>query len=81
MIDAGLVKPNLGMVARFALRGIPSVFGTQKEDQIRLSLSIQDGYLYVGRIRLNQITRGNLELIAFIRNFLVASAGYADRPR
>jgi len=52
MIDAGLVKPNLGMVARFALRGIPSVFGTQKEDQIRLSLSIQDGYLYVGRIRL-----------------------------
>ena len=52
MIDAGLVKPNLGMVARFALRGMSSVFGTQKEDQIRLSLSIQDGYLYVGRIRL-----------------------------
>jgi len=57
MIDAGLVKPNLGMVARFALRGMSDVFGTQKEDQIRLSLSIQDGYLYVGPIRLIKLPK------------------------
>ena len=57
MIDAGLIKPNLGMIARFAMQGMSNVFGIQKENQIKLSLAIQDGHLYVGPIKLIKLPK------------------------
>ena len=57
MVDAGLVKPNLAMIARFALEGMSNVFGTKKRDHIRLSLTIQDGYLHLGPIKIIKLPK------------------------
>lgn len=57
MVDAGLIKPNLALVARFALRGMSGLFGAKKEDKITLSLAIQDGYLLVGPIKLIKLPK------------------------
>ena len=57
MVDAGLVKPNLAMITRFALGGMSNVFGTNKRDHIRLSLAIQDGYLHLGPIKFIKLPK------------------------
>lgn len=57
MVDAGLIKPNLAMVARFALRGMSNFFGSRKGDKITLSLAIQDGYLHLGPVKLIKLPK------------------------
>ncbi|NKB19384.1 MAG: DUF2125 domain-containing protein [Alphaproteobacteria bacterium] len=57
MADGGIIKPATAMVTRFALRALSNFTGDKKGARIRVSLTIQDGYLHVGPVKLVKLPK------------------------
>ena len=57
MAKSGLINPGTAMVTHFALRALSNITGDKKGDKIRVSLSLQDGFLHVGPVKLIKLPK------------------------
>ena len=61
MVVSGFIKPSLGMVLRFAASILASKREGLKQEQIRVSLTLQDGFLHLGPVKIFKIPNINWE--------------------
>jgi len=52
LVDAGVLAPGESLMARMAFRLLERSGGPGKPDKIRIALTVQEGWLYVGPVRL-----------------------------
>jgi hypothetical protein len=57
LTTSGVINPSTAMVTRFALRALSNFTGDKKGDRIRVSLTIQDGHLHVGPVKLIELPK------------------------
>jgi len=61
MVISGIIKPSLGMVLSFAASALANKRGGLNQEQIRISLTVQDGFLHLGPIKIMKIPNINWE--------------------
>ena len=61
MVGSGFIKPGLGMVLSFAASILAKKREGLNQEQIRISLTVQDGFLHLGPAKIFKIPRINWE--------------------